>query len=118
MTERHSMKVFIFENLETGNFQPIVAPNESAARLRLGGLWTDVELTRVFRYCNDADSPSLIGDVFADEMAARQAATAANSIGKARITSTDDIARFSADQTRYTKLKTLRAQLSRIVAGL
>ena len=100
MTERHSMIVFIFENLETGDFQPIVASNESAARLRLGGLWTDTELTRVLRYCEEANSPSLIEDVFADEIAARQAAMAANSIGKARITSTDDIARFSRSTRR------------------
>src|SRR5229473_361084 len=118
MTQRHSMMLFTFEYLETGDFQSIVAPNESAARLQLDGLWTDVERTKVLRHCEVADLPSLIEDVLADELAARQAAMTANWIGKARVTSMDAIADLSAANARYRKLKTHREQLSRIVASL
>ena len=112
------MMVFTFEYLETNDVQSIVAPDASAARLRLGGRWADVERTKVLKHCDIADLSSLIEDVLADEMAARQAAITANSIGKVRVSSTDAIAEFSAANARYTKLKTHREQLSRIAIGL
>jgi hypothetical protein len=75
-------------------------------------------LTKVLGHREVADLASLLEHALADEMAARQAAMTANSIGKARVTSTDAIAEFSAAKARYTKLKTHRELLSRIVAGL
>ena len=61
---------------------------------------------------------SLLKEALAEETAARQAALAANPIRKTRLTSTDALAEFSAAETRYSKAKAHREQLSRIAAGL
>ena len=108
--------VFTFQNSETGDFRSIVAPNESAARLWLNDPWLDVKQTPLWKHCEISNLQSLINDAVANEEAARQAVMDSNPIGKHSITSTDTINDFSANQTRYAKLKAYREQLSKIAA--
>jgi hypothetical protein len=117
MTEKRSMMVFIFENSETGDFEPIDASNESAARLELGGIWIDIELTKIWASCRVADLSSLSEQVLGDLSAALHAKVSANPAQTGGFVSTGDLADFSAKQARYSQLKTLREKLSRIVAA-
>jgi hypothetical protein len=111
-------KLFTFEDLETGDLQSIVAVNEAAARLRLGGIWSDAERTAARASCDIANLPKRLEEALAEEKAAQEAVLAANPVGKVRFASTDALAEFSAAEARYAKLKAHREQLSRIAAGL
>jgi len=110
--------LFTFEDLGTGDLQSIIAVNEAAARLRLGGTWIDTERTAALAPCDIANLPRRLEEALAEEMAAHKAVLAANPMGKVRFASTDALAEFSAAETRYAKQKAHREQLSRIVASL
>ena len=51
--------LFTFEDQETGELRSIIAPNEAAARLQLGGIWVDVERTAAWTPCEIAKLPEL-----------------------------------------------------------
>jgi hypothetical protein len=55
--------LYTFEDLETR----AVAVNEAAARLQLGGIWTDVERTTAFAPCEIDGLPAIFRDAQAAE---------------------------------------------------
>lgn len=110
--------LFTFEDLGTGDLRSIIAVNEAAARLRLGGVWIDTGRTAALAPCAIANLTRRLEEALAEEIAAHNAALAANPMGKVRFASTDALAEFSAAELRYAKLKAHREQLSRIAASL
>jgi hypothetical protein len=81
--------LFTFEDLETGELRWVIAANEAAARLQLGGIWTDIE-------------------------AARQEMMAANPMGRG-ITTPEALAKFTAAQEKHSKLQARREELMRLM---
>jgi hypothetical protein len=108
--------MFTFEDQETGELRSTVAPNEAAARLQLGGTWTDVERTAAWQPCEIANLPDLLREAQAAEEAARREMTAANPMGQG-ITTPEALARFTEAQEKYRKLKAHRQELMRLMAS-
>jgi hypothetical protein len=81
--------LFTFEDLETGELRWVIAANEAAARLQLGGIWTDIE-------------------------AARQEMKPANPMGRG-ITTPEALAKFTAAQEKHSKLQARREELMRLM---
>ena len=96
--------LFTFEDLETGELRSMFAANEGAARLQLGGIWTDIERTAAFEPCSAAGLPQIYREAQADEEAARQEIMAANPMGQG-ITSPEALAAFTAAQPSPTARK-------------
>ena len=70
--------LFTFEDQETGELRSVIAANEAAARLQLGGIWTDVERTNAFAPCEIDGLPTLFREAQAAEEAAVRAMKEAN----------------------------------------
>lgn len=95
--------LFTFQDLETGELWDTCAPNEAAARLQLGGIFTDPDRTAAFGSCSIANLDRLIAQAIADERAANAAAQAANPMGKARFTTPEALKAFSDAQAAHAK---------------
>jgi hypothetical protein len=111
--------LFTFEDLKTGELRSVIAPNEAAARLQLGGIWTDIERTAAFEPCEIAGLSEIYRQAQADEEAARQEMMAANPMGQVRFSTPEALAAFTAAQEKHSKLQAWREELMRlmIVAG-
>ena len=95
--------LFTFQNLETGELWDTWAPNEAAARLRLGGIFTDIERSAAFGSSPITDLDSVIEQAMAEERAAHAAAQAANPMGKGRYTTPEALKEFSDAQATHAK---------------
>ena len=95
--------LFTFEDIETGDLWDICAPNEAAARLQLGGIFTDIERTAVFGPCPIGNLDRVIEQAIANERAAHAAARAANPMGKGRFTTPEALKAFSDAQAAHAK---------------
>lgn len=62
--------LFTFEDQETGDLRDTLAPNEAAARLQLGGIWTDIERAAAWQPCEIDGLPKIFREAQADEEAA------------------------------------------------
>jgi hypothetical protein len=88
--------LFTFEDQENGELRSVIAANESAARLQLGGSWTDVERTAAWTPCEIDELPAIYREAEADERAAHRAMMGANPMGKGSVTTPEALADFSA----------------------
>jgi len=109
--------LYTFEDLETGELRSAVAVNEAAARLKLGGIWTDIERAAAFDPCEVAGLPELYRQAQADEEAARQGMVAANPMGKGRFTTPEALAAFTAAQEKHRNCQARREELMRLMAA-
>jgi hypothetical protein len=106
--------LFTFEDLETGELRWVIAANEAAARLQLGGIWTDIERTAAFEPCEVAGLPEIYREAQATEEAARQEMMAANPMGRG-ITTPEALAKFTAAQDKHSQLHARREELMRLM---
>ncbi len=95
--------LYTFEDLETGDVRSAVAVNEAAARLQLGGIWTDVERTTAFAPCKIDGLPAIFREAQAAEEAALRAMVEANPMGKGRFTTSEALADLTAAQEKHRK---------------
>jgi len=95
--------LFTFQELETGDLKDTCAPNEAAARLSLGGIFTDIERTTALGSCLISDLDKILEQAQADEQAAHAAAQAANPMGKGRFTTPEALKIFSDAQAAHAK---------------
>jgi hypothetical protein len=95
---------------EIGGDVTAVELHEAAARLQLGGVWTDVERTAAFEPCEIAGLPEIYEQAQADEEAAKQEMIAANPMGRG-ITTPEELAYFTAAQEKHGKLMVRREAL-------
>ena len=106
--------LFTFEDQETGELRWMIAPNEAAARLQLGGIWTDIERTAAFEPCEVDGLPEIYRQAQAAEEAARQEMMAANPMGRG-ITTPEALANLTAAQEKHSKLQARREELMRLM---
>jgi hypothetical protein len=109
--------LFTFEDQETGELHSIIAANEAAARLQLGGIWTDVERTAAWTPCDIDKLPAIYREAEADEQAAQRAMMEANPMGKVRFTTPEALAQLTAAQEKYQKRKARREELMRLMTS-
>lgn len=95
--------LFTFQDVQTGDLWDTCAPNEAAARLSLGGIFTDVERTIALGSCPIGDLDKIVREAQAEERTAHAAAQAANPMGKGRFTTPEVLKRFSDAQAAHTK---------------
>jgi hypothetical protein len=95
--------LFTFEDIETGDLRDTCAPNEAAARLQLGGIFTDVERTVAFGSCPIDNLDRIIEQAIANERVAHAAAQAANPMSKGRFTTPEALNAFSDAQATHAK---------------
>jgi hypothetical protein len=95
--------LFTFQDLETGDLRDTCAPNEAAARLSLGGIFTDIEHTTSLASCPIGDLDKILGQAQADERAAHAAAQEANPMGKGRFTTPEALKKLSDAQAAHAK---------------
>lgn len=98
-----SNSLFTFQDLETGELTDISAPNEAAARLWLGGVFTNVERTAAFGSCSIGYLDKIIEQAQADERATHAAALAANPRGKGRFATPETLMEFSNAQAAHVR---------------
>ena len=110
--------LFTFEDQETGELRSVIAVNEAAARLQLGGSWVDVERTAAWTPCEIAGLPGIYREAEADEQAAHRAMMEANPMGKARFTTPEALAQLTAAHERYRKCKARREELMRLMIAV
>jgi hypothetical protein len=103
--------LYTFEDLETR----AVAVNEAAARLQLGGIWTDVERTTAFAPCEIDGLPAIFRDAQAAEEAALRAMNEANPMGKGKFTTPDALADFTAAEEKHRECQSRREELMRLM---
>jgi hypothetical protein len=103
--------LFTFEDQESGELRSVIAANEAAARLQLGGIWTDVERTNAFAPCEIDGLPTLFREAQAAEEAAVCAMKEANPMGKGRFTTPEALANFTAAQQKHRKCQARRKEL-------
>src|SRR6266849_260480 len=107
--------LFTFEDQESGELRSIIAPNEAAARLQLGGIWIDVERTAAWERCEIADLPEMFREAQAAEAAAHREEMAANPMmDQRRFTTPEALAKFTAAQEKHRKLQAHRQELTRL----
>jgi hypothetical protein len=109
--------LFTFEDQETGELRDTLAPNKAAARLQLGGIWTDIERTAAWQPCEIAGLPEIFREAQAAEEAAHHEAMAANPMGQGRFTSPEALAKLTAAQEKHRKLQVRRQALMHLVAA-
>ena len=109
--------LFTFEDQETGKLRDTLAPNEAAARLQLGGIWTDIERTAAWQPCEITALPRIFREAQAAEQAAHDEAKAANPMGQGSFTSPEVLAKFVAAQEKYRKLQARRQALMHLMAA-
>jgi hypothetical protein len=107
--------LFTFEDQETGELRSVIAANEAAVRLQLGGSWIAVERTAALTPCEIDGLPAIYREAEADERAARRAMIEANPMGKGAFTTPEALAQLTAAQKRYRKCKARRAELMRLM---
>jgi hypothetical protein len=107
--------LYTFEDLETGDVRSAVAVNEAAARLQLGGIWTDVERTNAFQPCEIDGLPAIFREAQAAEEAAFRAMEEANPMGKGRFATPEALADFTAAQEKHRKCQARREELMRLM---
>ena len=109
--------LYTFEDLETGDVRSAVAVNEAAARLQLGGIWSDVERAAAFEPCEIDGLAAIYREAEADAEAARRAMVEANPIlkGKGRFTTPEALAQLTAAQEKYRKCEARREELMRLM---
>jgi hypothetical protein len=109
--------LYTFEDLETGDMRSVAAANEAAARLQLGGIWTDVERTAAFEPCEIDGLPAVYRQAEADAEAARRAMVEANPMRSAmgRVTTPEALAQLTAAQEKYRKCEARREELMRLM---
>jgi hypothetical protein len=107
--------LYTFEDLETGDVRSAVAANEAAARLQLGGIWTDVERTVAFAPCEIDGLPAIFREAQAAEEAAFRAMNEANPMGKARFTTPEALADSTTAEEKHRKCQSRREELMRLM---
>ena len=107
--------LYTFEDLETGDVRSAVAVNEAAARLQLGGIWSDVERTTAFAPCEVDGLPAIFREAQEAEEAARHAMMVANPMGKGRVTTPEALAAFTAATEKHSKLQARREELMHLM---
>jgi hypothetical protein len=107
--------LFTFEDQETGELRSVLAANEAAARLQLGGSWIDVERAAAWTPCEIDGLPAIYHEAEADEQVARRGMIDANPMGKGRFTTPGALAQLTAAQERYRKCKARREELTRLM---
>jgi hypothetical protein len=107
--------LYTFEDLRTGDLRSAVAMNEAAARLQLGGIWTDVERTNAFAPCEIDGLPAIFREAQAAEGAAARAMEEANPMGKGRFTTPEALADFMAAQEQHRKCQSRRKELMHLM---
>jgi hypothetical protein len=108
--------LFTFEDQETGELRDIIAPNEAAARLRLGGIWTDIERTAAWQPCEIAGLPEIFRETQAAEEAAHREAMVANPMGRGG-TIQEALNALTAAQEKHRKLQARRQALMHLMAA-
>jgi hypothetical protein len=106
--------LFTFEDQEAGELRDTLAPNEAAARLQLGGIWTDTERAAAWQPCEIDRLPEIFREAQADEEAALREMMAANPMGQSRFTTPEALANFTAAQEKHSKLQARREELMRL----
>jgi hypothetical protein len=111
--------LFTFEDQESGELRSVIAVNEAAARLQLGGIWTNVERTAAWTPCEIDGLPATFRDAQATEEAALRVMNEANPMGKGTFTTPEALAYFTAAQEEHRKSQARREELMHliIVAG-
>jgi hypothetical protein len=107
--------LFTFEDQENGELRSVIAANEAAARLQLGGSWIDVERTAAWTPCEIDELPAIYREAEADEQAAHRAMTESNPMGKGRFTTPEALADFTAAQEKHRKCRARREELMRLM---
>ena len=107
-------QVFTFEDRATGSTRSILAPAEAAARLSLGGVWTDEERACGRAPCPIEDLPQLLKEAQAAERAAHQACLEANLIRKTRMATAEVTGRLNALAEKYRQAEGWVKELIRI----
>jgi hypothetical protein len=107
--------LFTFEDQNTGQLADIIAANESAARLRLGGIWINPERAPLWTSPSEIrDLPRVIKMAQEDERAAHTALVAANRMGKQRFTTPEALQRFNDAEETHRKAQARVRALIRI----
>jgi hypothetical protein len=112
---------YTFEDRETGEFRTIAAPNQSAARQKLGGVWAvQPDRTEAWSPCDIEGLRLLLEETQAKEREAHAAVLAANPTGKAAaFPMPEALAAFTAAEEHHRKLLARCADLMRLImAGL
>jgi hypothetical protein len=107
--------LFTFEDQETGELRDIIAPNEAAARLQLGGIWIDIERTAAWQPCEIAGLPEIFREAQAAEETAHREAMAANPMGRG-MTTPEKLMALTAAQEKHRKLQARRQALMHLMA--
>jgi hypothetical protein len=92
--------VFTFEDRVDGTTRSIIAQNEAAVRLRLGGIWVEVGRTAARMPRDVADLPEMLHGAQVAEEEASCEMLAANPMGKGQSTP-EAMATFIAAQERH-----------------
>jgi hypothetical protein len=116
LVERVANLLYTFEDRETGELRTIAAPNQSAARLRLGGIWTDVERTEAWSPCDIVALREMLSEAQVEEREAHAARLVANPMGKVAYTTAEAIADFAPAEERYRKIGARCSELARLVS--
>ena len=106
--------VFTFEDQATGSSRSILAPNEAAARLLLGGNWIDKERTPGRAPNRIEDLAELLKEAQAAERAAHQAYLDANPIRRTRIATAEILGRINALAEKQRQAQAWVQELIRI----
>ena len=106
------------KNQDTGELVDVVAVNEAAARLRLGGDWIDAERAPLWAAPSEiADFPRIIEEAQTQERAAHEAVLAANPMGKGRFTTAEELAKFTEAQKAHEKAQARGADAYQALDG-
>ena len=108
--------VFTFEDQATGLKRSIRAPNEAAARLRLGGVWVDAERTPARHPCRVDDLPELLKEARTAERAAHEARVGANPIRRTRLATAEVLAQVNALAAKHRQTDAWVQEIIRISA--
>ncbi len=108
--------LFTFQNQNTGEFADILAPNESAARLWLGGDWMHRDIAPLWASCEVGGTSTIIGEAQRQEREAHAAMVAANPIGKERFTTSEALAKLREAEMAHRKTKARVEALIKISA--
>jgi hypothetical protein len=107
--------LFTFEDQETGDLRSAIAANEAAARLQLGGIWTDIERAAAWSPCDIDGLPAIFREAQAAEEVARHEMEEANPMGRGRFTTPEALAKFTAAQEKHRKCQVRREELMRLI---
>jgi hypothetical protein len=111
--------LYTFQDQTTGEIRDVRASSETAARVSLGGVWTDRARVPSWTACDLGDLDKVLSAAMQEERRALDAALELNPLHpRRRVSTSETLAGFSTAQDRHRKAKARVRELMRLLGAL